>query len=132
MKALRNAFAMSLILLAMGCAKTIKSDGSPEARRVTQWLTQSSWPWNDSANLAPRARLIMSDYEMPLSRSKLRELGPDRLTGCEIASIARSGPEVVATWKCNAPIPLIRRQVWFGVEKDKVGYARYVEVEMSL
>lgn len=132
MNVMRNHLAIAIILLAAGCAQAIKSDGSPEAQRVALWLTQGSWLPDDSADIAPRARLIMSDYEVPLTRANLHKLGPDRLTGCEIASIARSGAEVVATWRCDRPIPLVRRQVRFGVEQNKVVYARYAEADMTL
>ena len=127
---IRAALAMIVLVLAGGCGRSITTDGSPDAARVAQWLSSSD-RLSDDAMIVPRASLVMSDYSVPLNHANLHKLGPDRIAGCTLSSVRRSGREVVALWGCAETVPEIRRQVWFGLEGGKIGYARYSEADMG-
>ena len=122
---------LAMILLAPGgCGRSVTTDGSPDAVRVAGWLSSSDGLSDDDDMIMPKAALVMSDYSVPLNRANLHKLGPDRIAGCALSSVRRSGPEVVAAWVCRQRIPEIRRQVWLHLEKGRISHARYSEADM--
>jgi len=129
---MRAALPMIVLMFATGCGRSITTDGSPDAARVARWLSSSDRLSDNEAMIVPRASLVMSDYSIPLNHANLHKLGPDRIAGCTLSSVRRSGREVVALWGCAQTVPEIRRQVWFGLEGGKIGYARYSEADMGM
>lgn len=123
---------MTVLALASSCGLSITTDGSPDAIRVARWLSSSAPLSDDDTMIMPKASLVMSDYSVPLDRANLHKLGPDRIAGCTLSSVRRSGSEVVASWVCRQVVPEIRRQVWFSLEKGRIGYARYNEADMMM
>jgi hypothetical protein len=94
------------------------------------WFLQSS-RWFSSELLAPRASLVLSDYSEPLTLGNLRSMGPDRYSGCAVATVARFQQATLATWQCAQNLPLSRREVYFYLKDGKISHANYSEADMA-
>ena len=116
----RSSRSRLLVLLGVafltgGCTRAFETDGSPEAELVRDWYSPD---WvaggNASSLVEPDARLVLSDFAVPLTRGALRIRGPDGVRGCERSTIGRFGYAIRMTWSC----------------RDKERPQRYVDVQL--
>jgi hypothetical protein len=120
--------------LTGGCSRQFESDGTPEAEIVRKWLSQG---WVESqrsdALIDPQARLVMSDFGVPLTRGNLRSMGPDRrLPECHRSTLRWSGTSVEASWTCPPGTDLAFRTVYFHVRNGRIASANYTEAYQAV
>ena len=119
---------LTMAALAGGCTSGFESDGTAESELVRAWL-ESRHP----EKLAePNARLVMSDFGVPLTTGNLRRMGPDRLPGCERSTLRRQGSKVVASWTCPAGTDIAFRTVYFRVKNKRIAAANYTEAYQAV
>ena len=119
--------------LTGGCSRPFESDGTPEAEIVRKWLSQG-WAasHNTEALIDPQARLVMSDFGVPLTRHNLRMMGPDRRPGCRRSTLRRREYSVEASWTCPAGTDLAFRTVYFHVRNGRIESASYTEAYQAV
>jgi hypothetical protein len=119
-------------VLMSGCTKLFESDGTPESEVVRKWLSADSTILHDDPLIEPEARLVMSDYDVALSRPSLRRLGPDRRPGCQPSTLRWNGNSVEARWSCPAGTDEAFRTVYFHVRNGRVASANYTEAYQAV
>lgn len=133
MSRLKLLFIIAALSLTSGCGGSFTTDGTPEAEIVRQWLSQG-WAARrrSEALIEPDARLVMSDFGVPLTHWNLRTRGPDRLPGCERSTIRRQDHAVVAGWTCPPGTDLDFRTVYFRVRNGRIASANYTEAHQAV
>jgi|GEM_PF-5747379 len=121
------------LALTSGCGGQFQTDGTPEAEIVRKWLSQG-WVANRQAEalIDPQARLVMSDFGVPLTRHNLRIMGPDRRPGCRRSTLRRLEYSVEASWTCPPGTDPAFRTVYFYVRNGRIESANHTEAHQAV